>query len=107
MNELIDELIQKIKKEVIEEIKKESLFFTNYSNQNDSNTNSYDTTLLSYKEASEEYKISITTLKKFKKQGLIFPDLKGGRTLLFRRKTIENCLLNRPRCKPSFIKENQ
>lgn len=59
---------------------------------------------LTYIQISEEYYVSINSLKKWKKQGLLIPVCKGGRTLLFDRTNIEECLRNRPRIQPNFLK---
>lgn len=104
MNELIEELIEKIKSAVVEELRVEYFEKLNIHEEIYSNEDAHESQLLSYDEISREYKVSVTSLKKWKKNGLLYPDLKGGRTLLFRRKNVENCLLNRPRKKPSFIR---
>ena len=104
MNELIEELIEKIKSAVVEELRIEYFEKFNIHDKIDLNKDERESQLLSYDEISREYKVSVTSLKKWKKNGLLYPDLKGGRTLLFRRKNVENCLLNRPRKKPSFIR---
>ena len=61
---------------------------------------------LTYDQISAEYKISLVSLKKWKKAGLIIPICKGGRNLIFDREEVEQCLLNRPRIKPSFLKKS-
>jgi|SRR5690554_4067289 len=58
---------------------------------------------LTYKEIEKEYKISISSLKKWRKEGILIPELKGGRSLLFERKHVKECLQNRPRVKPRFL----
>jgi len=60
---------------------------------------------LTYAEIAEEYTISQTSLKAWKKKGLLIPDMKGGRALLFERSHVENVLRNRPRHKPNFLKK--
>jgi hypothetical protein len=60
---------------------------------------------LTYTDISLEYKISIQSLKKWKKQGLLIPICKGGRAFLFDRLDVEDCLRNRPRIKPNFTKK--
>lgn len=59
---------------------------------------------LSYEQIAEEYIVSVNSLKKWKKQGLLIPVCKGGRTLLFDRENVEECLRNRPRFEPAFLK---
>jgi len=60
---------------------------------------------LTYNEIAEEYKISTTTLKKLKKEGLLIPICKGGKYLIFERTQVENCLRDRPRMKPLFLRK--
>lgn len=57
---------------------------------------------LTYVEISEQYRVSLTSLKKWKKEGLLVSTCKGGKTLLFERRNVENCLRNRKRIVPSF-----
>ncbi len=61
---------------------------------------------LTYDQISAEYKISIVSLKKWKKAGLIIPICKGGRNLIFDREEVEKCLINRPRIKPIFLNKS-
>jgi len=58
---------------------------------------------LTYDEIAEEYKISTTTLKKLKKEGLLIPICRGGKYLIFERSQVEDCLRDRPRLKPLFL----
>ena len=60
---------------------------------------------LTYTQISEEYKISLKTLGKYKKMGLLVPVCKGGKSLLFDRLEVEEVLRTRPRIKPTFLKK--
>jgi len=60
---------------------------------------------LTYSQISDEYKISLKTLGKYKKMGLLVPICKGGKNLLFDRLEVEEVLRNRPRVKPVFLKK--
>jgi hypothetical protein len=62
-----------------------------------------DEKLLTYKEISEEFKISQKTLKLLKKTGLLQPLCKGGKYLLFERSHVIEVLQKRPRIKPNFL----
>jgi hypothetical protein len=59
--------------------------------------------LLTYKEMSEEFKISQKTLKLLKKSGLLIPLCKGGKYLLFEKSHVIEVLQKRPRLKPKFL----
>ncbi len=58
---------------------------------------------LTYKEISNQYKISIKTLGKLKKSGKLIPICKGGKSFIFNRADVEVCLRERNRNKPDFL----
>ena len=90
---LIDE-VRKVVREVVQEELKNLL--SDSLKQNDR---------LTYSQISKEYKISVKTLGKYKKIGLLIPVCKGGKTLLFDRLEVEEVLRTRPRIKSTFLKK--
>ena len=60
---------------------------------------------LTYEDISKEYKISKQSLIDWKMKCLLVPICKGGRSFLFDRLDVEECLRNRPRIKPNFLKK--
>ena len=90
---LVDE-VRKVVREVIQDELKNIL--SESLKQNDR---------LTYTQISEEYKISLKTLGKYKKMGLLVPVCKGGKSLLFDRLEVEEVLRTRPRIKPTFFKK--
>ncbi len=59
--------------------------------------------LLTYSEISEEFHISKRTLGKLRNSGILVPEVKGGKELLFKRSSVIKALQERPRIKPRFL----
>ncbi len=99
LKELFSEILAEFKAELLEDIK--GVFMSKMKDLELNSRNEIQK--LSYTQISEEYHVSTNTLKKWKKVGLLIPVCKGGRTLLFDRADVEECMRNRPRIKPKFL----